>query len=113
PLNGYCQTLKASIQTVEGALQPSKRVHPSPQTDTAKPSKASIETVEDALHTLKECTLPFSGFTQLSSHLIFMNPHFYESLVKSTKEKFASNYCITHLMGFHLPTELSNFFTPS
>ncbi|WP_375653656.1 hypothetical protein, partial [Bartonella sp. OD88NMGDW] len=75
--------------------------------------KASIQTVEDALRPQKECILPLNGF--YSTFIVFHSyePSFYESLVKGTKKKFASNYCITHLMGFHLPTELSNFFTPS
>ncbi|WP_375607072.1 hypothetical protein, partial [Bartonella sp. AC142YNZD] len=50
-------------QTLKGSIQ-SMRMHSSPQ---------------------KECILPLKGFTQLSSHIIFMNPHFYESLIKDTK----------------------------
>ncbi len=69
PSTDTAEPSKASIQTVEDALQPSNRVHPSPQTDTAEPSKASIQTVEDALRALKKST-PFPSRVLINFHRI-------------------------------------------
>ncbi len=89
PLNGNCQTLIRQYPI-------HKRMHSSPQKECILPLNGNCQTlirqypIHKRMHSSpqKECILPFKGFTQFSSHLIFMNPHFYESLVKGTKGSF-------------------------